>query len=123
MSAFDKQVGGGHYKHFKIQPLEFIQENDLSFAQGNAIKYICRYPFKNGVQDLEKALHYIEMMIELEKKKEEVELNFGDIVPVNEEEDKAYPWQLGIKRNTLAGIDEATGLDEEWYNTREKILG
>ena len=47
-SAFpqDKQIGGSHYKDFYIQPYEFISKNDLSFFQGNVIKYVCRYKNK-----------------------------------------------------------------------------
>jgi hypothetical protein len=69
-SPLDKQVGGGHYKHFKIQPVEFALENNLNFAQANAVKYICRYPFKDGVKDLKKAIHMLEMLIEFEQTKE-----------------------------------------------------
>ena len=64
--VLSKQEGGNHYKEFPIQPIEFIQKNGLSFAQGNVIKYICRYKAKNGLQDLKKARHYIDLMIELE---------------------------------------------------------
>jgi hypothetical protein len=53
-----------HYEQFVIQPKDFIIKNELSFCQGNAIKYICRYQMKGGVEDLEKAKHYIDMMIE-----------------------------------------------------------
>ena len=66
-SSFDKQVGGDHYKDYVIQPLEFCVKNNIPFLEGNVIKYICRWRNKNGVQDLEKAKHYIEMLIELEK--------------------------------------------------------
>ena len=62
--SLEKQVGGKHYKNMKIQPAHFINENKLLFAEGNAIKYICRHPYKNGKEDLEKAIHYIEMIIE-----------------------------------------------------------
>ena len=65
-TALDTQVGGGHYKQFKIQPFEFITKNNLSFAQGNVIKYICRYKDKNGLEDLKKVKHYVDMLIELE---------------------------------------------------------
>lgn len=68
-SALEKQVGGNHYKQFAIQPIEFINANNLSYMQGNVIKYVVRYPFKNGIADLEKAKHYIEMMIEFERNK------------------------------------------------------
>lgn len=68
-SVFDKQVGGSHYKNLAIQPTEFILANKLDFAAGNAVKYICRYPLKGTpLQDLEKAKHYIEILIEREKK-------------------------------------------------------
>lgn len=65
-NVFDKQIGGSHYKNMPIQPIEFIMKNNLGFCEGNIIKYICRYKEKNGLQDLEKAKHYIEMLIERE---------------------------------------------------------
>lgn len=64
MKPSDMQVGGDHYKKFKIQPFKFIMENNLNFAQGNIIKYVCRYDHKNGVEDLKKARHYIDLLIE-----------------------------------------------------------
>ena len=63
-NPYDKQVGGSHYKDMKIQPSEFINNNKLQFAEGNAIKYICRHGSKGQQQDLEKAKHYIDMIIE-----------------------------------------------------------
>jgi len=60
---YDKQIGGSHYKNMKIQPAQFINDNKLLFAEGNAIKYICRHASKGEVQDLEKAKHYIDMII------------------------------------------------------------
>ena len=63
----DKQIGGSHYKDFYIQPYEFISKNDLSFFQGNVIKYVCRYLNKNGIQDLEKIIHYCELEIKKRK--------------------------------------------------------
>jgi len=63
-NPYDTQVGGNHYKDMKIQPSEFINENKLQFAEGNAIKYICRHGSKGQKQDLEKAKHYIDMIIE-----------------------------------------------------------
>jgi hypothetical protein len=62
--SFFKQIGGSHYKKYKIQPSKFINENKLPFAEGNAIKYIVRHSDKGGKQDLLKAMHYIEMIIE-----------------------------------------------------------
>ncbi len=64
-SALDKQVGGSHYKNFKIQPIEFITANNLSFIQASIIKYICRYDKKNGKEDIDKAIHYCELLKEL----------------------------------------------------------
>ena len=62
--VFFKQVGGSHYKKYKIQPSRFINDNKILFAEGNAIKYICRHQDKGGKQDLLKAIHYIQMIIE-----------------------------------------------------------
>ena len=64
MKAIEKQVGGNHYKEFKIQPIEFIQANDLGFEVGNVIKYSCRYKYKDGIKDLQKAKHYLDLLIE-----------------------------------------------------------
>ena len=62
--VYNKQIGGSHYKDMVVQPSEFINKNKLQFAEGNAIKYICRHANKGEVQDLEKAKHYIDMIIE-----------------------------------------------------------
>ena len=70
-SALKSEVGGNHYKEFRIQPIEFIEGNDLGFSVGNIIKYVCRYKYKNGKEDLLKAKHYIELLIELEYGNEE----------------------------------------------------
>lgn len=69
MSAFDKQEGGNHYKDMAIQPLEYIHKNGIGFAEGCAIKYLTRWRAKNGVEDLKKAKHFIEMLIEMEEGK------------------------------------------------------
>lgn len=63
--AIDKQVGGNHYKNFKIQPIEFTVGNNLGFIEGSIIKYICRYENKNGIEDLKKIKHYVDLLIEL----------------------------------------------------------
>jgi len=68
MSTLDEQVGGNHYKKLKIQPIEYIHANDIGFMEGNVIKYVSRWREKNGIKDLEKAKHYIELLIELEIK-------------------------------------------------------
>lgn len=68
-SALDVQVGGDHYKGMAIQPVEFIHANDIPYLEGNIIKYVCRWKSKNGVADLEKAKHYIELLVELEARR------------------------------------------------------
>jgi hypothetical protein len=64
MSALEKQIGGGHYAKLKIQPVDYIMANGLDYLQGNVIKYVTRFRDKAGVQDLDKAIHYIEMLKE-----------------------------------------------------------
>ena len=65
MSAvYKKQIGGDHYQSITIQPSEFINKNNLPFAEGNAIKYLCRHKQKGQKQDLEKAIHYCQMAID-----------------------------------------------------------
>lgn len=67
--ALDTQVGGGHYKSKVIQPVEYIHANGIGYFEGNVIKYVTRWRDKNGVQDLEKAIHYLKLLIELENNK------------------------------------------------------
>jgi hypothetical protein len=93
-NPYKKQVGGNHYKDMKIQPAQFINENNLPFAEGNAIKYICRHKHKGEVQDLEKAKHYIDMIIERDYGKQGLSLPHGftlnknpDMTPMTEEEE------------------------------------
>lgn len=64
--ALAKQVGGNHYKKYKIQPIEFCQVNELNQCESNVIKYICRWRDKDGIKDLRKAIHMIELLIEIE---------------------------------------------------------
>ena len=64
MKSLKKQVGGSHYQSFVIQPAEFINKNRLLFAEANAIKYICRHSKKGGIQDIDKAINYLEMVKE-----------------------------------------------------------
>jgi len=64
--ARDKMIGGEHYRQGGIQPIEYIHANNLSFCEGNVVKYITRWRHKDGLRDLEKAKHYIELLMELE---------------------------------------------------------
>jgi hypothetical protein len=92
--VYKKQVGGSHYQSMTIQPSEFINKNNLPFAEGNAIKYLCRHKQKGQKKDLEKAIHYCQMAIdrdypdkkdfleEAEKEKKELEVQ---VLLLNEE--------------------------------------
>jgi hypothetical protein len=64
--ALSVQEGGSHYKGMKIQPVEYIHANGLSFCEGSVVKYVSRHKAKNGKQDLLKARHFIDLLIELE---------------------------------------------------------
>ena len=64
--ALQKQVGGSHYAEMPIQPVEFITANNLSFLEGNIIKYVCRHRNKNGADDIKKAMHYCELLLQME---------------------------------------------------------
>jgi len=66
MTAINEQIGGDHYKHMSIQPMEYSMKNNLNACQHTAIKYVTRYKVKGGKQDLLKAIHCIEMLIEME---------------------------------------------------------
>jgi hypothetical protein len=68
-SALDRQVAGDHYKDLPIQPAEYIYANAMGYFEGNVVKYVSRWRKKNGLADLEKAKHYIELLIELETRK------------------------------------------------------
>lgn len=64
------QVGGAHYKDMKVQPVEYIHANGIGYFEGNVIKYVSRWREKGGTADLEKAKHYIDLLIELERRPE-----------------------------------------------------
>jgi len=117
MSAYDKQIGGSHYKKMKIQPSKFVIENELLFPEGNVIKYICRHRFKNGKEDLEKAVHFIEMIIERDyptiPMTEEEEYRNAGIT--KEEAERTYPpknsWGM-IKPPETSGKDWVDGYNK-----------
>lgn len=69
-NALEVQIGGNHYKSKAIQPIEYIHANNIGYFEGNVIKYVTRWKDKNGIQDLEKAIHYLELLIDLEKANE-----------------------------------------------------
>ena len=66
MSANNTQVAGSHYKGKPVQPWDFIAANNIGYFEGNVIKYVSRWREKGGVEDLRKAKHYLEKLIELQ---------------------------------------------------------
>jgi hypothetical protein len=68
-SPLATQVAGNHYKKYSIQPVEYLHSNNIPFIEGSIIKYVTRWRDKNGLQDLEKARHFIDLLIELESRR------------------------------------------------------
>lgn len=62
-----KQVGGTHYKDLPIEPIDFIMNNNLGWCEGNAVKYISRWQVKGGLDDIRKAIHYLDILLEREE--------------------------------------------------------
>lgn len=93
MNPLDTQVDGDHYKTKTIQPVEYVHANNLGYCEGNVVKYITRWKNKNGILDLQKARHYIDLLIQLETKKQETERNEAQSAPVAEE--KSYKERNG----------------------------
>ena len=109
MSTYNKQIGGTHYQKFKIQPSKFVIENELLYPEGCVIKYILRHRLKGKRQDLEKAKHFIDMIIErdypekkdfleeAEKEKKELEECYKEAKRQTEErkpKDKPNSWGI-----------------------------
>ena len=108
MKPYDKQIGGTHYQKFKIQPSKFVIENELLYPEGCVIKYILRHRLKGKKQDLEKAIHFIEMIIErdyskkdfleeAEKEKKELAECYKEVEKPKENLPKNKPNTWGIK--------------------------
>jgi len=107
--VYKKQIGGSHYQCMVIQPSEFINKNNLPFAEGNAIKYLCRHKQKGQRKDLEKAIHYCQMAIdrdypdkkdfleEAEKEKKELEESYQESKRQAEER-KSKEWLKGYNK-------------------------
>ena len=95
MSAFDKQEGGDHYKRLAIQPAEFCQKNRMGFMESLVVKYVARHREKNGAADIRKAIHCLELLLEME---------YSD-VPRGTSED----WDQGEKRMDAIGQNGNTG--------------
>lgn len=65
-NPLDEQIGGDHYKKLKIQPIEYAHANSMGFIEASVLKYITRHKFKGGVADIDKAIHCLQMLKELE---------------------------------------------------------
>lgn len=63
-SAWDLQTGGNHYKNMRIQPAKYIQDNEMDWLSGNIVKYASRHKAKGGRQDVEKIIHYAQLLLE-----------------------------------------------------------
>ena len=118
-NPYDKQVGGDHYSKMKIQPAEFINKNKMLFAEGNAIKYICRHASKGQEQDLEKAKHYIDMIIDrdygddAEKSKVFAGVSIKD--PVDSDDIKVTYGDVSISDEYIKSIPKDNVNDEVFY--------
>lgn len=79
MSALERQIGGDWYKNLKIQPIEYCQLNNLNMAESGVVKYVTRHKYKGGEEDIHKAIHLLEMLLELEySTKDPIIINKGE---------------------------------------------
>lgn len=69
-NASSKQVGGDHYCQMAIQPAEYAQINNLNFIEGCVVKYVSRHKKKNGAEDIKKAIHFLNLLLEIEYKQQ-----------------------------------------------------
>ena len=90
MKPYDKQIGGSHYQKYKIEPSKFVIENELLYPEGCAIKYIIRHRDKGKKQDILKAIHFLEMILERDYK--EIEK-----IKEDKPEDKDNSWGIKVK--------------------------
>ena len=89
-----EQVGGSHYKSMAIQPVEFCQKNKLGMIESSVIKYMCRHKSKGGKQDLEKAIHLIRILIEMEYEEKDKTPNYMFKDP--------FPYHVPLKKELPA---------------------
>jgi len=98
MKPSETQVGGEHYKDMPIQPWHFCQRNRIPYGESNVIKYVCRHRSKGGVEDLRKAIHNIEMIIEDEYGEDDAEVAETGGFKEESTEKYSYPvkaWAVG----------------------------
>lgn len=107
-NALKSQVGGSHYKDMKIQPIVFCQENKLGACESSIIKYVCRHRSKNGLEDLRKARHFIDILISLEYTETK---EVGCIFDIGQ--DREFQTMHENEKQTEKCIDLRIGADDE----------
>jgi len=115
MTANDTQIGGKHYKKFKIQPWDFINANKLSFMQGSIISYLVRFREKGGIADLEKCKHYLDKMIEIERLRLANEIDWSESVRKLDEMSI-----IEDQRKLIEALQVAAKLSREAYEERKE---
>lgn len=106
MKALERQEGGSHYE-MPIQPIEFIVANEIPYREANVIKYTVRHGSKNGAEDIKKAIHYLEMILE---DYDEEDTNEGETEERHYEPYRSYRYEVGSpQRDLLTGHDYRTG--------------
>jgi len=103
MSALDTQVGGNHYKGMAIQPAEYIVRNGIGFLEGMVIKYVSRWEKKGGIEDLEKAIHCLQLRVEMAKQSETP--RHPASIPIGEVSFADW-WREGVQRAQWGGLGE-----------------
>ena len=98
-SALTQQIGGDHYKELAIQPVEYIHANSIPFIEGCIIKYATRWRDKGGLQDLQKIIHFTQLLIDLEFKLDKLPTSFG-------QQNMIYPADVGLFEEPAAAIDD-----------------
>lgn len=116
--AVDTQVGGDHYKKLGYQPIELIHKLGLDFFQGNMLKYITRYKYKNGREDLDKCIHYAKLAYELGPK-DTLVITRKYVRPIEEIREEIMLYK---KENKLSNLQTEIILSIYNYNMRRVIL-
>lgn len=103
----DRQIGGDHYKKYKIQPAEYMHANEIPFLEGEAISYVTRWRDKNGLPDLRKAIHILEILIQLEEAKKKNEQQSVPITKSAKGITGEYPnrWEDLFKRSEKTQLE------------------
>lgn len=124
VTATDRQIGGDHYKSLKIQPIEYIDANNMPYLEGNVVKYVTRHASKNDVQDIDKAIHYLELIKQMRYAEETTVSEFPAVTVVEAatqyitHQPKAH--HCDYKR--FMQLKGASFLTEATYNSLRSVL-